>query len=273
MSEIHLNEILNEFKEYNLEYLYKMLESMNVSGMLTDARVIEAMRNIRIEDFITMDMIETFIDPKIKGTEKVNDELIRTILLQLFAVFYNNRPLPFYNSPKFGRSTSAPHMIAIMAQLIEVESGDNVLILGSKSGYLESIVQDMDDDITLYIIEKVEEIYEITKSNIERIEATDKIKLYHMDPILDLKKLPIDEFDKIFITGYLDEIPEILKKKVKIGGLICGPFGGDNYQDLMRYFKLREHLFEEEEKGRVIFSPLITDYAKKGKDKKKIKNK
>lgn len=267
MSKIHLEEILHEFKEYNLEFLYKMLETMNISGMLTDPRVIEAMRNIRIEDFITMDMIETFIDPEVKGTEKVTDELIRTILLQLFAIFYNNRPLPFYNSPIYGRSTSAPHMIAIMAQLIEVESGDNVLILGSKSGYLESIVQDMDEDITLYIIEKVKQIYDITKSNIERIDATDKIKLYHMDPILDLTRLPLDEFDKIFITGYMAEIPEILKNAVKIGGLICGPFGGKDQQTLMRYFKLRQHLFEEEEKGKVIFSPLITDYSKKEREK------
>ncbi|MBD3352277.1 MAG: hypothetical protein GF364_12390 [Candidatus Lokiarchaeota archaeon] len=237
-----------------------MLENMNLSGTLYDVRVLEAMRNIRIEDFITMDMIETFIPTAPNQKRKMDEDLIKMILLQLFAAFYSNRPLLFYNDPIYGRSTSAPHMIAIMAQLIEVEENDKVLVLGSKSGYLESIIQDMDKNIQLYIMEKVHEIYNITETNLKRIDAGEKVKIFELDPILDLEKLDIDIFDKIFITGYMKELPDVLKKKVKIGGLICGPFGGKNTQTLIRYFKTGEDMFDEEDCGSVIFSPLITDY-------------
>ena len=255
-----LNSILQEFKNLNLEFLYKMVESMNLSGLLHDPRIIQAMHNIRIEDFITWEMIETFIPPQFKQ-ERVDPNILRAILIQLFANFYGNRPLLFYNDPKYARSTAAPHMIVIMAQLVEVEPNDNVLILGSKSGYLESIIQDMDENIKLYIIEKVPEIYRITKYNIDRINAGDKIKIYNMDPILDLNKLPIQEFDKIFITGYLNALPKELYNRLKVGGLICGPFGNSNQQTLIRYFKINDEQYEEENQGLVIFSPLITEFT------------
>lgn len=266
MAETLLKQILTEFKQYNLEFLYKMIEDMNISEMLTDSRVIEAMRNIRIEDFITMDMIDTFIPADIKRENKIDDTLLKSILLQLFASFYSNRPLPFYNHPIYGRSTSAPHMIAIMAQLIEVEPNDTVLILGSKSGYLESIIQDMDQNIRLYIIEKVPQIYEITKYNINRIHAEEKIKIYCMDPILDVEKLPIKDFDKIFITGYMNYLPETLINHVKIGGLICAPIGDSYQQDLIRFFKTGSECYDEEQFMGVIFSPLITDFEFKVKN-------
>ena len=137
-------------------------------------------------------------------------------------------------------------MIAVMAQLVEVESNDTVLILGSKSGYLESIIQDMDENIKLYILEQVPEIYNITKFNLERINATDKVKIYNLDPILAINTLPVDEFDKIFITGYLKEFPKILLKFLKIGGMICGPFGSNYQQTLLRYFKTGLYSYDEE---------------------------
>ncbi|MHA1338766.1 MAG: hypothetical protein ACTSRZ_01925 [Promethearchaeota archaeon] len=265
-----LNSILQEFKELNLEFLFKMIESMNLSGLLYDPRIIQAMHNIRIEDFITWDMIDTFIPDKFRNQHNIDPNLVRAILIQLFANFYGNRPLLFYNHRKYARSTAAPHMIVIMAQLVEVEPNDNVLILGSKSGYLESIIQDMDEGIKLYIIEKVPEIYRITKYNIDRIKAGDKIKIYNMDPVLDLDKLPIQEFDKIFITGYLKALPKAIYKRLKIGGLICGPFGNNYQQTLIRYFKLGEDQYDEEDQGKVIFSPLITDFIENNNNSIKL---
>lgn len=261
LEKINLNPILSEFKEFNTEYLFKMLENMNVHGILNDPRVMQAMRNIRIEDFITIDMIKTFILPLKLPKSEINENLVKKILMQLFALFYNNRPLPFYNDMELGRSTSAPHMIAIMAQLIDVEPNDKILVLGSKSGYLESIIQDMDEGIELYIIEKVSEIYDITKYNLQRAKMTERVKIYNMDPILDIDKIGIGEFDKIFITGYLEKLPKMLLDKIKIGGMICGPFGSAKSQILLRYFKTGVESYDEEDCGGVIFSPLITDYA------------
>jgi protein-L-isoaspartate(D-aspartate) O-methyltransferase len=260
MYEELLLKILEVFKEQNTEFLYKMIESMQTAGILTDPRVIQALQHIRIEDFITMDMIRTFIPDELLHTKRIDSNLLNTILLQLFMGFYGNRPLPFYNHPKYGRSTGAPHMIAIMAQLIDIEEGDKLLVLGSKSGYLECIIQEMDNDTELFIVEKVAKIYEITKFNIDRVHLTDKVHIFNMDPLLSLDKLPIHQFDKIFITGYMPKITQPLLDLIKIGGLICCPIGDPNVQSLIRYFKTGAEIYDEEDCMQVIFSPLITDY-------------
>ncbi|MHA1728604.1 MAG: protein-L-isoaspartate O-methyltransferase family protein [Promethearchaeota archaeon] len=255
-----LQKILTEFKGINTEFLFNMIEQMNIAGLLEDVRVTQAIRNIRIEDFITMNMIETFIPPHLRDIEKSNLSILKKILLQLFTMFYGNRPLPFYNDIIYGRSTGAPHIIVMMAQLLDIEKKDQILVLGSKSGYMESIIQDMEKNVKLFIIEKVPKIYEITKFNLERIEAGNKIRLFLGDPILSLDVLPINKFDKVLLTGYISELPDELFKIVKIGGLICGPFGNKFEQTLFRYFKTGDQSFDEEDCGKVVFSPLITDY-------------
>ncbi len=272
MSKKNLKNILIQFKEPNTEFLFKMLEQMNISGYLNDARVIEAMRNIRIEDFMTIEMILSFIPPNQYKRKLIDEKVLKGILMQLFSRFYANRPLLFYKDDVFYRSTGAPHMIAIMAQLLDVEENDKILVLGSKSGYLECIIQDMDKNVNLVIIEKVPEIFEITKSNLKRVKIEDKIQIILGDPILSLNTLPIAHFDKILITGYLNILPKELIDIVKIGGLICGPIGNDRQQILLRYFKTGEETYDEEDCGRVVFSPLITDIMGNFKKLIKMKN-
>ena len=258
-----LQKLLDEFKELNAEFLFKMLEQMNITGVLDDARVMQAMRNIRIEDFITMNMLETFFHPESKKQGKSDEKLLKTILFHLFAAFYGNRPLLFYNHPQNSRSTGAPHMVVMMSQLLDIEPLDKILILGSKSGYMESIIQDMDEGIKVFIVEKVEEIYNISKYNLNRINganAEEKTQIFNLDPILSLDSLPVLIFDKILLTGYMKQVPQLLLDKLKIGGLLAGPFGEDRQQSLMRYFKTGEETFDEEMMAKVLFSPLETDF-------------
>ena len=254
----NLQQILSEFKLKNTELLFKMIEQMNISGFIEYPRVSEAVRNIRIEDFITMEMVETFIPPDYNLP--ITDKIIKPILTELFKIFYSNRPLPFYNNRIYGRSTGAPHIIVIMAQLLEINENDTVLICGSKSGYFESILQNIDKNVRVFIIEKVPQIFEITKGNLERIDATKDVKIINADPILSLDDLPIKEFDKILITGYIHKLPEKIFKILTIGGLCVIPIGQLHQQTLMRYFKTGKDMYDEEDCSRVIFSPLITEY-------------
>jgi protein-L-isoaspartate(D-aspartate) O-methyltransferase len=254
----NLQQILSEFKLKNTELLFKMIEQMNISGIIQDPRVIEAVRNIRIEDFITMEMIETFIPPDYNLP--ITDKIIKPILAKLFSIFYSNRPLPFYNDRIYGRSTGAPHIIVIMAQLLEINENDSVLICGSKSGYFESIIQDLDKNVRVFIIEKVPQIYEITKGNLESIDTTEGIKIINADPILSLNDLPVKEFDKILFTGFIHKLPDNIFKILTIGGLCVIPIGDFYQQTLMRYFKTGKDMYDEEDCLKVIFSPLITDY-------------
>jgi len=259
----NLQQILTKFKEPNTEFLYRMLESMNVSGLLNDARVIQAMRNIRIEDFITEEMINSVMPSDKKEYDTLQEEDVIGVLGDLFAYFYSNRPLKFYEGPPptlpgFSRSTAAPHMIAIIAQLLDIEENDKILILGSKSGYMESVIQDIEKNTEAFIIEQVPEIYYITKSNINRIEG--KTKIYLGDPVYYIKNLPVPQFDKVLLTGYVGSIPKQVFDYLKIGGILCAPVGTMYKQFFLRYFKTGDETWDEETHLPVMFSRLVTDY-------------
>lgn len=243
-----------------------MLESMNVSELLIDPRVIQAMRNIRIEDFITEEMIVSHMPSEKFLTGKALIKEILGVLSDLFSRFYSNLPLEFYHdstnvlnvSNTLSRSTGAPHMIAIIAQLLDIEEVDKILILGSKSGYMESIIQDVETQTEVFIIEHVPEIYGITKSNINKIGG--RTKIYLGDPIYFAKKLPISEFDKILITGYVKSIPKQVFNLLKVGGILCAPVGSFLEQNFLRYFKTGKESWDEESHLAVRFSRLITSY-------------
>ena len=254
----NLEQLLMEFKESNTELLFQMLESMNVREILSDARVIQAMRNIRIEDFITEDMIVTFlpVEKKVHGSSK--SENVKAILKELFERFYRNQPLPFFYHQSLTRSTGAPHMIGIIAQLLDVEENDKILILGSKCGYMESVIQDIEKNTQVYVIEKVPEIYSITKSNINRIEG--EIHILLGDPVFSINSLPVSKFDKILLTGFVKSVPKQVFNRLKVGGVLCAPVGSFYYQSFLRYFKTGDESWDEETHLRVTFSRLITSY-------------
>lgn len=259
----NLQQILTKFKEPNTELLYNMLESMNVGEILSDVRVIQAMRNIRIEDFITEEMIVSVMPPEKKQYGIIKNEDILAILGELFAYFYNNQPLMFYKDPNppyrtLTRTTGAPHMCGIIAELLDIEENDKILILGSKSGYMESILQDIEKNTEVIVIEKVSDIYNITKSNIDRIHG--KTKIYLGDPIYYIENLPVTKFDKILLTGYVKSVPIQVFNHLKIGGVLCAPVGSFYEQYFLRYFKTGEESWDEETTLRVMFSRLITSY-------------
>jgi protein-L-isoaspartate O-methyltransferase len=151
-------------------------------------------------------------------------------------------------------------MIGIIAQLMDIEENDSILILGSKSGYLESVIQDIEKKTQVYVIEKVPEIYEITKSNLDRIDG--EIKIHLGDPVFAIHELDVSEFDKILLTGFVKEIPKQIFQVLKIGGILCAPVGSFYDQSFLRYFKTSHDSWDEETHLRVMFSPLITRFKK-----------
>ena len=55
--------------------------------------------------------------------------------------FYYDRPLVFTETDSGGIKTiSAPHMICTLLHHLELERGDEVLLLGAKGGYLAALI-------------------------------------------------------------------------------------------------------------------------------------
>ena len=75
-------------------------------------------------------------------------------------VFWHDRPIPFLFTG-FGatRTISAPHMIATLLHHLEINEGQDIMLIGSKGGYLAAIIDRMvGEEGTVSIVEPHEEV-------------------------------------------------------------------------------------------------------------------
>ncbi len=66
-----------------------------------------------------------------------------------------------------GQTVSAPHMVAIMLELAELEEGMNVLEVGTGSGWNAALIAEL-VKTDVYTIERIPELVEFARENLER---------------------------------------------------------------------------------------------------------
>jgi len=130
---------------------------------------------------------------------------------------YSDHPLPIGS----GQTISAPHMVAIMTELLQPAKTDKVLEIGAGSGYQAGILSPLVRKI--YTVEFYPELASLAKKNLSRtgiknaeVIASDGSKGYP-------KAAP---YDKIIVTCSIpQEIFSSLGKQLKEGGIIVAPVG------------------------------------------------
>lgn len=222
-----------------------LIDSLRRQGLLKTREVEEALREIRREDFLWPD------EPK--------------------ALAYLDEPLAL---GKGGQTISAPHMILIMLEALQLSSGMKVLEVGTGSGYnaalLASIVsrEIKGTNETLVVsLERDKLLAEFATRNIARAGLAEFVKVVCCDGSLGYPEgsdSPI--YDRIIITAATPSIPSLLLKQLKAGGIILAPVGGRQYQNLTRVRKSvakegQEESLQSEELCECIFVPLIGEQA------------
>ncbi len=161
---------------------------------------------------------------------------------------YDDTPLPIGQN----QTISAPHMVAIMCDLLDLQPGLTVLEIGGGSGYHAAVMAAMiGPNGRVYSVERRPELVAMAKRNLEKagipnvtmIEADGSIGLAEHAP-----------YDRISVAATAPKIPEPLKQQLRVGGKMVIPVGRD-YQDL--YLVTRKNGFSVEERMGVIFVPLI----------------
>mgnify|MGYP001626188342 CR=1 FL=1 len=177
---------------------------------------------------------------------------------------YVDSPLPI----GFGQTISAPHMVAIMTEELDVQPGDTILEVGTGSGYQAAILA--------YITSKggghvytIEKIGALTKRAIQNIANA-------LPNLLDFitfatgdgsKGLDIfAPFDKIIVTAAAPQIPEPLLKQLKPGGKLVIPVGS-RWEQILQ-------IVEKNAAGRIrirnsvpcVFVPLIGEHGWRDED-------
>ena len=132
------------------------------------------------------------------------------------------------------QTTSQPSLIAMMLRELSVRSGDNVLEIGSGSGYVCAILSNLCSEVVG--VERIPELLTASRNNIEKLGITN-ISFYLAEKKIGLRQSKL--FDVIIVSAALPRIPfDLLDQLTPLGRLVC-PIGDLNGQSIIR---LKKHL-------------------------------
>jgi len=166
---------------------------------------------------------------------------------------YSDKPLPI----GYGQTISAPHMVAIYLEALELRAGLRVLEIGTGSGYHAAVTITALQNLgggELYSIEIDERLYRQAKRNLAATEFLGAVRLYLKDGFNGLKEYA--PFDRIYLTAATHEKPYPLYQQLSEGGILLFPYGLPHEpQSLMKVRRTSER-FEENGILECSFVPL-----------------
>jgi protein-L-isoaspartate(D-aspartate) O-methyltransferase len=172
--------------------------------------------------------------------------------------YFADRPITFLQNDNGAVKTiSAPHMIATLLYHLELQKGNDVVIIGCKSGYVAALIaMIVGEDGTVKIIDPSQSAIQHAKS---RLTHWPTIEVRHIE---SLQISPIafpGELNRVLVTGQLKELPQWITSRVSESGFIIAPIGGITGQKLMK-LECQEGELLPTDLGHVSFGPVdITD--------------
>ena len=164
---------------------------------------------------------------------------------------YIDTPLPIGR----GQTISAPHMVAIMCDLLDIRDGMNVLEIGAGSGYHAAVMAVLAGSGHIYTVERIESLALSARENLKKA-GIENVTVIVEDGTLGLPGFA--PYDRISVAAASPEILETLTDQLKTGGKLIIPVG-KTYQEL--YLVTKTNGLKTEAKGGVVFVPLV---GKKG---------
>ena len=166
---------------------------------------------------------------------------------------YVDAPLPI----GAGQTISAPHMVAIMLELLELKKGQKVLEIGAGSGWNACLIAEIiGEDGKVYTIERIPEIADFAKRNVEKA-GYDNVEVIVGDGTLGYE--PAKPYDRIMVTAAAPIIPDPLLKQLRRNGILLAPVGNRFCQELLKVVKEEEVKITKH--GYCVFVPLVGKYG------------
>jgi protein-L-isoaspartate(D-aspartate) O-methyltransferase len=159
---------------------------------------------------------------------------------------YEDRALPL--GPQ--QTISQPYIVAKMLEAAHLKGKENVLDVGSGSGYTLALLSKLVGKV--YGIELDPALVAVSKQNLERAGVAG-IQVRAGDGHEGWKEAA--PFDVIFVAAACDRVPRDLVRQLRGGGRLILPFGDPEEQELICITKEGESLLTTE-LGGVRFVPL-----------------
>lgn len=189
---------------------------------VTDRRVLDAMRAVPREAFVSRDIEE-------------------------FA--YEDAPLPIEE----GQTISQPYIVALMIATIRPLAEDRVLEVGTGSGYAAAVLSQLVGRV--YTVERHEALVELARRCFGSLRYHN-IEVLHGDGSLGWPQHA--PYDGIIVTAGGPRVPGRLRGQLAAGGRMVIPVGADpGLQHLVRVTRAGPERFEEERLEEVRFVPLM----------------
>lgn len=154
-----------------------------------------------------------------------------------------------------GQTISAPGIVALMSQALELGQDDAVLEIGSGSGYQAAILSQLAGRVRS--VERIPSLANRARSALDRLGATNV--LVHLgDGTRGLASAA--PYDAVVVTAGGPEVPHPLLEQLAEGGRLVGPFGERGAQVLVRMRRKGES-FVREDLGPCRFVDLVGDHG------------
>jgi len=195
-----------------------------LSHEIADKRVVEAMKHVPREAFVSQEQ---------------------------YQAAYDDRPLGI----GFGQTISQPFIVALMVQALELKGDEKVLELGTGSGYEAAILAELAQKVVT--VECIPELAESAK------QVLDKLSYSNIEVHVAGKTLGWPEeapYDAIIVSAGAPTVPQVLLEQLTCNGRLVIPVGSRWQQDLLKVIKLRKGN-KIENLGGCYFVPLIGEGA------------
>lgn len=129
---------------------------------------------------------------------------------------FENTPLPIGH----GQTISQPFIVALMTEVLDIQKSDNVLEIGTGSGYQAAVLGKLAQQV--YTIEIVSDLAEEAATRLKEL-GQDNVEVREGDGWFGWPE--VAPFDKIMVTATAEEIPSKLVAQLQPGGLLVMPVG------------------------------------------------
>ncbi|WP_049922320.1 protein-L-isoaspartate(D-aspartate) O-methyltransferase [Halopiger djelfimassiliensis] len=189
-----------------------------VASRVDDERVLEALESVPRHEFVPADRR---------------------------ASAYADRPLPIGD----GQTISAPHMVAIMADKLHLEHGDDVLEIGTGRGYHAAVTAELVGAAHVYSVEYSEELADRARDSLAEA-GYGAVSVRVGDGREGWPEHA--PFDAAYFTCATSALPDPVVEQVRPGGQLLAPIG-TGFQTLVHAEKRADGSLERTEYGGVRF--------------------